>query len=200
MPANPMLYVLPLQAEGDDGGNPLLEASPGLMIWTLVIFVITLFILRRYVFGPVGQAIEKRREGIAQSIDEAERSRDEAQKLLEDYKRRLEEARREADALREQGRKDGERQSAELIGAAQKQRDRVVADAQSQIDAQSRQAASGLRDDVVALALLAAEKVSRQSLGAPEHRRLIEQAIDEVDLSRLDGGGGNGAKAASPTG
>ena len=49
------VYVLPLQAEsGDDGGNPLLEASPGLMIWTLVIFGITLFILKRYVFGPVG--------------------------------------------------------------------------------------------------------------------------------------------------
>ena len=55
------VYVLPLQAEsGDDSGNPLLEASPGLMIWTLVIFGITLFILKRYVFGPVGQAIEKR--------------------------------------------------------------------------------------------------------------------------------------------
>lgn len=196
MPANPLFYVLPLQAEGDDGGNPLLEASPGLMIWTLVIFAITLFILRRYVFGPVGQAIEKRRASIARSIDEAERSRDEAQELLEDYKRRLEEARREADVMREQGRKDGERQSAELVGAAHKQRDRVIADAQSQIDAQTRQAASGLRDDVVALALLAAERVSRQTLGEPEHRRLIESAIDEVDLSRLDGG--DGARASSP--
>ena len=93
------VYVLPLQAEsGDDGGNPLLEASPGLMIWTLVIFGITLFILKRYVFGPVGQAIEKRRTDIARSIEEAERSRDEATALLEDYRTRLAEARREADA------------------------------------------------------------------------------------------------------
>ena len=190
MPAEALMYVLPLAAEGDDGGNPLLEASPGLMIWTLVIFLVTLFILKKYVFGPVGQAIEKRREDIAKSIDEAEKGRDEAQQLLQEYRDRLAEARREADTLREQGRKDGERQSAELISAAQKQRDRVISDAQSQIDAQTRQAASGLRDDVVSLALLAAEKVSRQSLKDEDHRRLIEQAIDEVDLSGVKGAGG----------
>jgi F-type H+-transporting ATPase subunit b len=181
-----LIALLPLlQAEAeDDGGNPLL------MIWTLVIFGITLYILKRYVFGPVGQAIEKRRADIARSIDEAESSRNEAEKLLEEYRTRLAEARREADRLREQGRKDGERQGADLVSGAQKQRDRVLEDAQSQIDSQTRQAASGLRDDVVQLALLAAEKVSRQSLGDAEHRRLIEQAIDEADLSKIAAGNG----------
>ena len=183
-------YVLPLQADsGDDGGNPLLEASPGLMIWTLVIFGITLFILKRYVFGPVGQAIEKRRADIAESIEEAERSRDEATALLEDYKTRLAEARREADSLRDQGRKEGERQAQELVSQAHQQRERVLADAEQQISAEARAAASGLRDDVAALALLAAEKVSRRSLSDDDHRRLIEEAIDEADLSTLSANG-----------
>ena len=183
-------YLLPLQAaaEEDSGDNPLLKASPGLMIWTLVIFGITLFILKRYVFGPVGAAIEKRRADIAQSIEEAERSRDEATALLDDYKTRLGEARKEADQLREQGRKEGERQGAELVTQAQGQRERVLADTEVQIDAQTRAAASGLRDDVVSLALLAAEKVSRKSLSDEDHRRLIEQAIDEADLSAVAGG------------
>ena len=180
------VYVLPLQAEsGDDGGNPLLEASPGLMIWTLVIFGITLFILKRYVFGPVGQAIEKRRSDIAQSIEEAERSRDEATALLEDYRTRLAEARREADALREQGRKEGERQGQEIVTQAHAQRERVLADAETQISAEARSAASGLRDQVATLALLAAEKVSRRSLSDDDHRRLIEEAIEEADLSAV---------------
>jgi F-type H+-transporting ATPase subunit b len=97
-------FLLPLQAaaEEDSGDNPLLKASPGLMIWTLVIFGITLFIMKRYVFGPVGAAIEKRRAVIAQSIEEAESSREEATALLEDYKVRIAEARKEADRLREQ--------------------------------------------------------------------------------------------------
>jgi F-type H+-transporting ATPase subunit b len=189
-------YLLPLQAstETDSGDNPLLKASPGLMIWTLVIFGITLFIMKRYVFGPVGQAIEKRRTDIAASIEEAEKSRDEATQLLEDYKVRLAEARKEADRLRDQGRKEGERLQAEIVSDAQGQRERVLSDAELQIQAQARAAASGIRDDVVQLALLAAEKVSRRSLSDDEHRKLIEQAIDEADLSALPG---NGAQPAS---
>jgi len=180
------VYVLPLQAEsGDDNGNPLLEASPGLMIWTLVIFGITLFLLKRYVFGPVGQAIEKRREEISRSIEEAERARDEAAALLEDYRTRLAEARREADSLREQGRKEGERQAQEILAQAQTQRERILADAEAQIAAEARSAASGLRDEVAVLALLAAEKVSRRSLSDDDHRRLIEEAIEEADLSAV---------------
>jgi F-type H+-transporting ATPase subunit b len=169
--------------------SPLLEASPGLMIWTLVIFGLTLFVLKRYVFGPVGDAIEKRRTEISQNIEEAERSRDEATALLDDYKVRLAEARKEADELREQGRKEGERQRADLVEQAQGQRDRVLADAEAQIDAQTRAAASGIRDDVVSLALLAAERVSRRTLSEADHRRLIEEAIDEADLSSVAGNG-----------
>jgi F-type H+-transporting ATPase subunit b len=177
------LSALPLQAETEESENPFLTISPGLMIWTLVMFAITLFILKRYVFGPVGEAIEKRRLNIAESIDQAERGRDEANALLEEYKVKLIEARKEADSLRDQGRKEGEAQRAELVAQGQVQRERVLADAGSQIDAQARQAASGLRDDVVDIALLAAEKVSRKSLTDSDHRRLIEEAIAEADLS-----------------
>ncbi len=178
----PVPYDFALPAASD---NPLLEPSPGLMVWTLVVFLITLWILKRYVFGPVAAMVEKRREQIAESIDEAEHSRDEANRLLEDYKVRLAEARREADQLRQQGRKEGERQGHELVDAAQAQRDRVIADADAQIAADVRQAASGLRDDVVVLALMAAEKVTGVSLGDADHRRLIEDAIEGADLEQL---------------
>ena len=180
-------HLLPFPAAAS---NPLLKASPGLMVWTLVIFGITLFILRRYVFGPVGAAIEKRRADISASIEESERARDEAAALLEDYRVRLAEARKEADLLREQGRKDGEQQGHELMTQAQAQRDRVLTDAEAQIEAQTRAAASGLRDDVVTLELMAAEKVSRRSLSDDDHRRLIQEAIDEADLSVVTANGG----------
>ncbi len=193
---NLIAYLPLLQAEAEDGGgsNPLLEASPGLMIWTLVMFLITLWIMKKWVFGPVSQMVEKRRNHIAESIDEAERSRDEANALLDDYKVRLAEARREADGIREQGRSEGERQKADIITAAQSQRERVLADAQDQIDAQARSAAGQIRNDVVDLALLAAEKVSRRTLSDADHRRLIEEAIREADLSGVTT---NGAGATS---
>ncbi|MEQ8833396.1 MAG: F0F1 ATP synthase subunit B [Miltoncostaeaceae bacterium] len=184
-------YLPLLQAEAEEeGSNPLLSASPGLMIWTLVMFLITLWIMKKYVFGPVGQMVEKRRTHISESIDEAERSRDEATAMLEDYRVRLTEARREADGIREQGRSEGERQKADIVTQAQAQRDRVIADAQDQIDAQARSAAGELRDDVVMLALAAAEKVTRQTLDEAQHRRLIEEAIREADLTGVAAGQG----------
>ncbi|MCC6833117.1 MAG: F0F1 ATP synthase subunit B [Thermoleophilia bacterium] len=167
------------------GENVLLDPSPGLMIWTLITFGLCLLILKKYVFGPVGEAIEKRRTEISQSIEDAERSRDEAAALLDDYKTQLADARREADQLREQARKEGERQGAALVTQAQEQRDRVLADAEQQVTAQTRAAASGLRDDVVQLAMAAAEKVSGRSLTDADHRRLIEEAIDSADLTAL---------------
>jgi F-type H+-transporting ATPase subunit b len=190
-------YLPLLQAEAEDSGtNPLLAPSPGLMIWTLVMFLITLWIMKRWVFGPVSQIVEKRRSHIAESIDEAERSRDEASALLDDYKVRLAEARREADGIREQGRSEGERQKSDILSQAQSQRERVLADAQDQIDAQARSAAGQIRDDVVALALLAAEKVTRRTLSEADHRRLIEEAISEADLSGVAGADVSGLTGA----
>lgn len=155
------------------------------MIWTIVVFLITLFILKKFVFGPVGEAIEKRRASITASIEEAESSRDEAVKLLDEYKAQLAEARREADELREAGRREGERQKTEIVGQAQEQRERIVSDTQTQIDAQAQAAVAGIRDDVVVLAITAAEKVTRKSLSDDDHRKLVEEALSEADLSGL---------------
>ena len=155
------------------------------MIWTIVVFLLTLLIMKKFVFGPVGQAIEKRRAAISASIEEAESSRDEAVKLLDEYKAKLAEARREADELREAGRREGERQKTEIVGQAQEQRERIVTDTQTQIDAQAQAAVAGIRDDVVVLALTAAEKVTKKSLSDDDHRRLVEEALADADLSGL---------------
>lgn len=173
-------------AEGaeEDGGNPLLEASPGLMIWTVVMFFITLYILKRYVFGPLSATIEKRRTQIEQSIQEAESSRDEAVRLLDEYKTQLAEARKEADELRDRGRRDGERERATIVTAAEGQRERILADTQQQVDAQSRAALASVRGDVADIALAAAEKVTRKTLSDADHRRLVEEALQEIDLSK----------------
>lgn len=175
----------PLSGVEPVGANPLLTVSPGLMIWTIVVFLITLWILKKFVFTPVGQALEKRRASIAASIEEAETSRDEAIRLLDEYKAQLAQARREADELREAGRREGERQKTEIVGQAQEQRERIVSDTQTQIDAQAQAAVAGIRDDVVVLALSAAEKVTGKTLSDDDHRKLVEDALAQADLSGL---------------
>ncbi len=164
--------------------NPLLTGSPGLMIWTIVMFFLTLFILKKYVFGPLGASIEKRRTAIQQSIEDAESSRDEAVKLLDEYKVQLTEARKEADELRDRGRRDGERERSSIVNAAEGQRERILADTQQQVDAQGRAAMASVRDDVAEIALAAAEKITRKSLTDDDHRRLVEEALQELDLAK----------------
>ncbi|MDH3227042.1 MAG: F0F1 ATP synthase subunit B [Thermoleophilia bacterium] len=180
--ALPLIDIQQIIASSD---NPLLSPQPGLMIWTLVMFLITLFILKRYVFGPVAEFLEARRAKIAEDLNQAESSRAESERLVGEYNSRLEEARRESDELRERGRKDGERQGSEIVSAAQEQRERVLADADERIAAQTREASSQIRDDVVDLTMMAAEKVTRRTLSDDEHRRLIEEALAEADLSKL---------------
>src|SRR3954453_20133411 len=90
--------------------NPLISVTPGLMIWTIVCFAITFFVLRKYAFGPVQQMIDTRREKIEQAIAEADNARDEARRLPEDHKRLRGKARSEAEEILAEARRIGEAQ------------------------------------------------------------------------------------------
>jgi len=131
--------------------------------------------------------IEKRRAKIQADLHEAETSRDEAVRMLDDYKVQLAEARKEADELRDRGRREGERERASIVTAAESQRERILTDASQQAEAQGKAALSSVRDDVAAIALAAAEKVTRKSMSDEDHRRLVEEALREIDLSQTGG-------------
>src|SRR5271170_6903099 len=79
--------------------SPLIKVIPGLMIWTLIAFAITFFVLKRYAFGPIQKLIDERRERIRQSVEEADRVRDEARTLLEEHKALIGQARTDAEAI-----------------------------------------------------------------------------------------------------
>src|SRR6266513_171189 len=88
--------------------SPLIRVTPGLMIWTLVCFGITFFVLRRYAFGPIQKLIDERRQRIRQSIEEADRAREEARKLLEEHRKLISGARADAEAILAEARRVGE--------------------------------------------------------------------------------------------
>ena len=107
--------------------NPLIQVTPGLMIWTIVCFLITLFVLKRYAFGPIQKALDERRDRIRRSLEEADQARAEAHELLEQHRQLigqaksdaediLAEARRVADAQRERVRQESEEDRARLPG------------------------------------------------------------------------------------
>jgi F-type H+-transporting ATPase subunit b len=179
-----LVDTLPLAAE-DGGGNFLVSPNVGLMIWTLLAFGITLFVLNKVAFPRIAEALDKRRRVIEESIEHAERSKREADELLEEYRARLREAREQAEDITVRARKAADALAEEAKATASKQREELLAATRRDIEAETRRALEEIRKEVANLTVIATEKVTRKSLTPDDHRRLIEEALGEVDFSAL---------------
>jgi F-type H+-transporting ATPase subunit b len=166
--------------------NPLIQIIPGLMIWTIVAFAITLWVLKRYAFGPVQKLIDDRRDRIRQSIDEADRAREEARSLLEEHRALIGQAKGQAEEILAEARKVADAQRERLRGELEEDRQRRLAETQRQIEQATAQALGDIRREVAALSLLAAEKITRKSLTDADQKRLIDEALAEIDFSQLE--------------
>jgi F-type H+-transporting ATPase subunit b len=166
--------------------NALIKVTPGLMIWTIVSFLITLFVLKRYAFAPVQKMIDDRRERIRTAIDEADSARDEARKLLEEHRELMAQARSEAEEILGEARRIGEAQRERVREEADADRQRRLDETQRQIEQATHQAIGQIRDEVGRLSALAAEKIVRKSLDDDDQQRLIDEALAEIDFSQLE--------------
>jgi F-type H+-transporting ATPase subunit b len=178
-------------AEEESGGNFLVTPNVGLMIWTLLAFGITLAILRRLAFPRIGEALDRRRKAIEDSIEAATRTKREADELLDEYRARLKEAREQAEDIVARARKAADTTRDESKADARKYREELMESTRKDIEAETRRALDEIRKEVATLTVVATEKVTRKTLDSDDHRRLIQEALDEVDFSAL-GGGGNG--------
>jgi len=176
-------------AAEEEGGSFLVSPSLGLMIWTLIAFGITFLILRRYAFPAIQEALDKRARAIQESIEAAQKTKQEADELLEEYRARLREAREQADDIVARSRRAAENIQDEAKADAKKYRDELMETTRKDIEAETRRALDEIRKEVANLTVMATEKVTRMSLDDDEHRRLIQEALDEVDFSALAGNG-----------
>jgi F-type H+-transporting ATPase subunit b len=179
--------VLPLGAQEDSGGSFLVSPGLGLMIWTLVLFLIVLFFLRRFAFPQIGDFLEKRANAIRENIEASEKSREEADAILAEYRERLKEAREQADDIVTRARKASDAAIATAAAEGKAKREELVAAARKDIEGETKRALEQIRKEVADLTVLATEKVTRKSLDDADHRRLVEEALSEVDFSALAG-------------
>ena len=121
------------------------------------------------------------------SIGWAERQRKESDELLEEYRGRLAEAREQADDIMARARKAAETAESEATAAGREKREELVAQAQRDIEAETRRSLESIRKEVADLTVLATEKVTRKTLTEDDQRRLVEEALVEVDFSALSG-------------
>jgi F-type H+-transporting ATPase subunit b len=183
--------LVPLAAEAahgsEEGGSFLVSPGLGLMIWTLVLFLFTMWVLSKVAFPKIQEALDKRARTISESIEAAERQRKESDELLAEYRGRLEEAREQADDIMARARKAAETAETEAKTAGKERGEELVAAAQREIDAATRRSLDQIRKEVADLTVLATEKVTRKSLSESDQRRLVEEALSEVDFTALSG-------------
>ena len=186
--------VLLLAAAEEGGGSFLVSPALGLMVWTLALFAFTMWVLNKLAFPRIQEALDRRAKAIRDSIEAAERQRKEADELLGEYRHRLTEAREQADDIVSRSRRAAESMQDESKAEAKRYREELMESTRSDIESETRRALDEIRKEVAGLTILAAEKVTRKSLDDDDHRRLIEDALSEVDFSRLAGDERNGRR------
>jgi F-type H+-transporting ATPase subunit b len=182
--AGPDIAALPLASSS---GSFLVSPALGLMIWTLIVFGVTMYVLSRAALPRIGAELDKRAKAIRDNIEAAERQRREADELLADYRERLKVARDQADEIVARARKASEAALAEAAAAGRERREELIAAARRDIELETKRSLERIRTEVADLTVLATEKVTRKSLDEDDHRRLIEEALSEVDFAALAG-------------
>jgi F-type H+-transporting ATPase subunit b len=170
-------------AEEDEGS--LIDVVPGLMVWTVVTFLIVLWVLRRFAFGRIQGLIDQRRDRIREALDEADKARSEARELREQVARERQEAKVEREQILEESRRQAQRQLEQAREQADADLKARLEKNREELEAENARLREQIRRDVVELTLLASEKVTGKVLDADDQRRLIDETIDEVDVKRI---------------
>lgn len=174
----------------EEGGSFLVSPNVGLMLWTLIAFGVSMLILKKFAFPAIGEALDKRAATIDESLNAAVRTKEEAEELLEEYRARLKEAREQAEDIVARSRKAADTTLEEAKSAAKEYGEEQRAATLKDIEAAKQLALDDIRKEVADLTVIATEKVTRKSLDDDDHRRLIEEALGEVDFSALAGSEG----------
>jgi F-type H+-transporting ATPase subunit b len=175
------------EAEKEGSGSFLVSPNVGLMIWTLLVFGISLYVLGKFAFPRIQEALDKRQHLIEESIDTAARTRAEAEALLQEYRERLKEARKQSEEIVVKARKAAEVHERESVEDARLKREEIMAQARRDIEAETRRAIQEIRNEVADLTILATEKVTRKTLTEEDQRRLVDEALAELDFTALAG-------------
>jgi len=166
-------------------GSFLISPNVGLMIWTLLLFVISMYILAKLAFPRISEALDRRQHAIEESIDHAERVRHQADELLDEYRERLREARGQAEQIVERARRTAEATERDAQENATERREKLLEQTRREIETETRRAIQEIRREVADLTVMATEKVTRKTLTEEDQRRLVEDALSELDFSAL---------------
>ena len=176
-----MLTEITLAVIASEGGNGgLLDVNPGLMIWTVITFIVLLFILKKVAWKPILTALDKRENDIKESLEQAEKAKEEAKQLLEANQANLAKAEEESRKIIEQSRSYAESLKDQMIKDSKDQAKKIVDEASNEIQRKKDAAFEELRGQIAEIAVSAAEKIIKESLDAQKSKQIIDKYLNEV--------------------
>lgn len=176
-----MLTQITLAVIASEGGNGgLLDVNPGLMIWTVITFIVLLFVLKRVAWKPILTALDKRENDIKESLAQAEKAKDEAKQILEENQANLAKAEEESKKIIEQSRAYAESLKEQLMRESKEQAKKIVDEASSEIQRKKDAAFEELKGQIAEIAVGAAEKIIRESLDAQKSKQVIDKYLNDV--------------------
>jgi F-type H+-transporting ATPase subunit b len=181
-----VLLASPLAAQEEKGS--LLSLEPGLMIWTVAIFLIVLLVLYKAAYPKLLGAVEARERHIRELLAAAKRDREEAEALRAEQKRELEEVRQRSQELVAEGRTAGERLREEILGQARREQAELLERTRRDVQREMEQAMAELKAQVVDVAIAAAGKLVERNLDAEDNRRLVREFLEEASFSDAPAG------------
>ena len=167
-----------IASEGRNGG--LLDVNPGLMIWTVITFLILLLILKKVAWKPILSALDKRENDIKEALAQAEKAKEEAKKILEENQANLAKAEEESKKIIQQSRSYAESLKDQLIIESKEQAKKIVEDASSEIQRRKDAAFKELKDQIAEISVKAAEKIIRESLDAQKGKQVVDKYLNEI--------------------
>ena len=163
-----------------ENGNALLQFEPGLMIWTVVTFLLTFLALRLIAWKPILGALDEREGRIRESLEKAELAKAEAERAIAENRANMEASLRRSQELVVEARQEADRVRTEAREEARQEVRKIMEEGRRQLEAERRIAVAELRQEAADLAIRAAEHLLKKRVGERENRRLVEEFLEQL--------------------
>ncbi len=172
-------FSLSVLALAEENGS-LIDVNPGLIFWTVVTFVVLLFVLKKVAWKPILAALDQREAAIKESLEKAEKAREEAQKVLDQNQANIAQAEEESKKIIDQSRAYAEKLKDQMIRESKEQAKKIVDDASAEIERKQEAAFNELKNQVAEIAISAAEKILRESLNKESNKKIVDKYISDI--------------------
>jgi len=160
--------------------NPLVQLDPGLFVWTILTFLLLVFVLAKFAWKPLLKMLQDREDMVRSSLEDAEKAKSELERLNEESEAIMAKARSEAQSILADGKAAAEKVKDDIIAKSKEQANKIREDAGNQIQVEKDKAISEIKKEVVNLTLSVAEKLIRKNLSDADNKSLIEESLKKV--------------------